>query len=183
MKTVTLDRFMSFHPCYSREEIEKLTDKTEMTALEVLALDIPAEDRLWAVLREDFIETPILHEFACRCAEEALKLVKNPDERSVAAIAAKRAWLKGEISETALRRARAAACAAADAAYAADAAAWAAATAAYYAAAYAAYAASAASAASADTAASAAYYAAAAFRTQQIKILIELLTDLRKENK
>jgi hypothetical protein len=59
---------------------------------------------------------PILHEFACWCAEGALRLVKNPDPRSVAAIAAKRAWLRGEITEKELAAARAAAWAAAEAA-------------------------------------------------------------------
>ena len=43
--------------------------------------------------------TQILHEFACTCAEDALTLVEQPDARSVEAIAAKRAWLRGEITD------------------------------------------------------------------------------------
>ena len=43
--------------------------------------------------------TDILHEFACRCAEDALALVARPDARIVEAIAAKRRWLKGEITD------------------------------------------------------------------------------------
>ena len=43
--------------------------------------------------------THVLHEFACRCAEDALALTTNPDPRSVAAITAKRRWLRGQISE------------------------------------------------------------------------------------
>ena len=50
--------------------------------------------------------TRILHEFACTCAEDALALVEQPDERSVAAIAAKRAWLNGEITDKKLDAAR-----------------------------------------------------------------------------
>lgn len=38
----------------------------------------------------------LLHEFACRCAEDALALIPNPDPRSVAAIKAKRDWLAGD---------------------------------------------------------------------------------------
>jgi hypothetical protein len=53
--------------------------------------------------------TRILHEFACRCAEDALALVEQPDERSVAGIAAKRAWLNGEITDKKLDYAWAAA--------------------------------------------------------------------------
>ena len=65
--------------------------------------------------------TQILHEFACQCAEDALALIAEPDPRSVAAIAAKRRWLAGEITDNELAAARAAA----DAAWsAADGAAW-----------------------------------------------------------
>ena len=69
--------------------------------------------------------TQILHEFACQCAEDALALVAEPDPRSVAAIAAKRQWLRGEIADEELAASRAAAWAAAETA--AEAAAWAAA--------------------------------------------------------
>ena len=55
----------------------------------------------------------ILHEFACLCAEDALALIENPDPRSVAAIAAKRAWLAGELDGKGLAAARDAARAAA----------------------------------------------------------------------
>ena len=67
--------------------------------------------------------TTVLHEFAIWCAEESLKLVESPDPRSVAAIAAKRAWLRGEITAEELDAARDAARAARDAAWAASAAA------------------------------------------------------------
>lgn len=60
--------------------------------------------------------TRILHEFACSCAEDAMALVEEPDPRSVAAIAAKRRWLAGEITDNELAAARAAADAALDAA-------------------------------------------------------------------
>jgi len=71
------------------------------------------------------LDAAILHEFACRCAEEALKLVVNPDPRSMAAIAAKRAWLRGEITDDELLVAWVDAKTAADAIWAdTDAAAW-----------------------------------------------------------
>lgn len=53
--------------------------------------------------------TRLLHEFACGCAEDALALVAQPDARSVEAIAAKRKWLRGEITDEELDAARAAA--------------------------------------------------------------------------
>jgi hypothetical protein len=51
--------------------------------------------------------TNVLHEFACRCAEDALALVGNPDPSSIAAIQAKRNWMKGKITDKGLVAARA----------------------------------------------------------------------------
>ena len=57
--------------------------------------------------------TETLHLMACWSAEQALKLIKNPDPRSVAAIQAKYKWLRGEITDSELDAAWAAARAAA----------------------------------------------------------------------
>jgi hypothetical protein len=107
MKRVTVDKFPAIMPGGIEERIRKIAgDKEEWTALEVLALeDVPPKDRLWAVLREEFIPARTLHEFACVVAEEALAEVENPDPRSVAALAAKRKWLRGEISDKELQMA------------------------------------------------------------------------------
>ena len=51
----------------------------------------------------------VLHEFACRCAEDALALIEKPDPRSVAAIAVKRLWLAGKATDEVLAAAGAAA--------------------------------------------------------------------------
>lgn len=113
MKTVTLEQFKKFGPCWleteeGAERLERIGKlKAEWTALDVLDLvDVSAEDKLWAVLREEFIDANILHEFACRCAEYALSFVDNPDPRSVAAIEAKRKWMRGEITDMELADAR-----------------------------------------------------------------------------
>jgi len=50
--------------------------------------------------------TNVLHEMACWSAERALKRIKNPDPRSIAAIQAKRKWLLGEITDAQLDAAR-----------------------------------------------------------------------------
>ena len=42
--------------------------------------------------------TMVLHEFACRVAEQALAKIDNPDPRSLAAVEAKRKWMRGEIT-------------------------------------------------------------------------------------
>ena len=140
MKTITYEEFLEFGPCYLDDPKEKaLMDsiaqrQDRWTALDILELEeIPDADKLWCVLREELIEPEKLQEFVCRCAERALSRIEHPDPRSVAAIEAKRAWMKGEISDAELAAARDAARAAArDAAWdaamaAARAAAWAAA--------------------------------------------------------
>jgi len=43
--------------------------------------------------------TKLLHEFACRCAEDALRMAGVSDERCWNAIKAKREWLSGVISD------------------------------------------------------------------------------------
>ena len=79
MKTVTLEEFKRFRPCWleTREGRKKLKAiggrKEAWTALDVLDLpedEVSPEDKLWAVLRPEFIPEETLHEFACRCADK-----------------------------------------------------------------------------------------------------------------
>ena len=124
---VTLDDFLKFEPCWPDDErglrrLEYCARKLggSANALEILASRmIPAEDRLWAVLREEFIPAPILHACACRCAEDVLSRMDNPDPRSIHAIAVKRRWIAGEATDAELADADAAAWAAEAAARAA----------------------------------------------------------------
>ena len=122
LKTVTLEQFLTFKPCWLREEsgrkrLERIAArKKEWTALDVLRLpdkEVSPADKLWAVLREEFIDARTLHEFACICAERALTLADVKDERCWNVIKAKRACLLGEISNDELYAASTAAWAAA----------------------------------------------------------------------
>jgi hypothetical protein len=110
---MTVKQFIALEPCddYPEERIREIAgDKAEWSALDIAGLeDIPARDRLWAVLREELIDAAILHEFACRCAEKSLALIENPDPRFVEAVAVKRRWLKGEATDGELAAARSAA--------------------------------------------------------------------------
>ena len=113
---VSVDKVMSWEPCveYTLERVTKLFGKRKtVSALNILDMDIPPEDRLWAVLHEELIPAPTLHELACRFAESALraerKAGRDPDPRSWAAIEAKRAWLRGEITGKQLSAAESAA--------------------------------------------------------------------------
>ena len=136
MKTITYEQFLEFDPCYlydpeKKALMESIAQRQEhWSAMDILEMEnIPAADRLWAVLREELIDAPILHEFACRCAERALSRIENPDPRSLRAIEVKRAWLRGEATDEELAAARYAALDSAEAAAldSAEAAAWAAA--------------------------------------------------------
>ena len=109
MKSITYEEFLEFKPCWLKTEggaarLKKIGARKERwTALDILALDdVDAEDKLWAMLREELIDARILHEFACWCAEDALSHVENADERSWNAIKVKRAWLRGEASDAEL---------------------------------------------------------------------------------
>ena len=197
MKTVTPEQFKEFGPCWletaaGRKRYARVAAmRDEWSALDVLALDgVSNTDKLWAVLREEFIDAPVLHEYACRCAEYALTFVREPDSRSIAAIEAKRKWLRGEISNDDFSAARDAAWAAAGAAWtAADAArdaAWAAWAAAQIAARVAAWAAARAAARTAVDAAADADAGAvadavvAAAREHEVKLLKELLREVEQ---
>lgn len=101
MKTITIDEFLGFGPCWDEKDFVPYRKMQEQwSALDILRLpDVSDQDKLWAVLRPELVSDDILHEFACRCAEMALSLVEEPDPRSIAAIEAKRAWLRGEIDD------------------------------------------------------------------------------------
>ena len=103
---VTVNDVLSWGPCHSKQAVHELAAPLgeRFDALSVLrASHITAADRLWAVLREEMIPAPILHEFACRTAEWALVLVAlggaEIDLRSVEAIATKRRWVRGQATD------------------------------------------------------------------------------------
>lgn len=113
LPTVTYEQFLKFEPCWLHDKrkstrLKKIgSRKREWNALDVLRLEeVTIADRMWAVLREEFLPAHLLHEYACRCADYALSKIDNPDPRSVRAIEAKRRWLRGEISNKELITAR-----------------------------------------------------------------------------
>ena len=81
---MTIKEFMEFDPCCSEEQIREIAgEKEEWTALEILRLDsVSAEDKLWAVLRPEFIDDKALRLFAVWCARQC----NQTDERCINAI-------------------------------------------------------------------------------------------------
>jgi hypothetical protein len=129
MKTFTIDDIRTLGPCY--DPARYLPKDWSGTALDILAVeDCPAEDRLWVVLHDEWIPSRTMRLFAVQCARQALALVGNPDQRSVAACDVAERYADGLATDEELAAAWAAASdaawvAASDAAWvAASAAAW-----------------------------------------------------------
>ena len=105
---------MNWEPCseYTESRVKELIGKGK-TPLEILELEIPAEDRLWVVLRNEIIPENDLHELACKFAEQALraerKAGREPHPDSWKAIKVKRQWLKKKATAEQLQAARSAA--------------------------------------------------------------------------
>jgi len=135
-RTVTVDQVMAWTPCYTRERVEALFAGREcLTALEIADLDIPAEDRVWALCHRELLTDAELRELACRFVRGTplgdgrvvWDLLTDPRSRTAVEVAERHA--RGEATDVELDTAHAAAGAAARAA--ARAAAWAAAEAAW----------------------------------------------------
>ena len=80
MRRVTVDDIMAKKPCneYPREQVEALWGSREsLTLTEVLDLDIPAKDRVWAVTR--FLSKEEKRYFARWCALQVIHLWNCPD--------------------------------------------------------------------------------------------------------
>ena len=131
---ITVDTIMSWGPCeeYTKTKIKKLLkgvcgDMGNITYRDILKLSIPVNDKLWVLLRPEFIPERQLHEIGIWCWEEIARPVwekHHPDDRRPHdAVATKRLWLDGKATDAELAAARASAWAAARAA--ASASAWA----------------------------------------------------------
>jgi len=97
LKTFSVDDIRKLRPCY--DPVTGMDDDGNVihpggfvpegwtgTALDVLKIDAcPADDRLWLVLRDEWIDDTTLRLFAVWCARQALRLIDNPDPRSVMA--------------------------------------------------------------------------------------------------
>ena len=93
-KTVTVDDILAWKPCseWDRDRIQASFGKRKhVTPLEILAAErVPCEDRLWCLLRPEFLSKRDSQLFACDCALRALrkerKAGREPDKRSWSAV-------------------------------------------------------------------------------------------------
>ena len=85
---------------YTDEKIATLVPEAGLTPLEIAALDIPVEDRLRVLLREELIPARDLRLLACGWAESACAKTGWDDARSIASIAVARRFAVGEATES-----------------------------------------------------------------------------------
>ena len=108
MKGYTIKEVKSWGACYPRERLEALyAGRETLTARECLDLDIPDEDKLYALLRPEVLPGKELHFLACDFAERVVHLTRDPC--SAEAIRVKRLWLEGKASDVEMGAAKAAA--------------------------------------------------------------------------
>jgi hypothetical protein len=110
-KTISNKIIRTFNPCYDpskyiTDENEELPIKDWVQKYRKL---VPANDIIWLLLREEFLSEKDLILFAVWCAREALKLVENPDHRSIEACNVAERYANGEATQEELLAARVAA--------------------------------------------------------------------------
>ena len=139
-KTITIEKIMSFNPCYIWPE-EKIVEAIGGRAIDIIDFchlkTVPHTDKLWLLLRPDYISDKNMRLLACTWAERVLSIFEKKypgDGRPRAAIQVSRKFAEGLATHEELAAARAAARAASAAASDASAAARAAASAAAWAA-------------------------------------------------
>lgn len=104
MNRVTIKNIMSWKPCegYDRDIVTRLFKsvcgrRKYMKFADALKLDIPDDDKLWLVLRPEFISERRLHEIAIWCWEEIARPIWEKyypdDKRPHEAVRIKRLWL------------------------------------------------------------------------------------------
>lgn len=110
MKTITTEEINSWNPCYPAED--RLPADWQGTVLDILDYqEIPPQDKLWVVCRDELLSPKLLRLFAVWCARQVQHLMK--DQRSIAAIDVAERFANGLATKEELAAARDAACGAA----------------------------------------------------------------------
>ena len=127
MGTITVDGIMNLGPCdgYTRERMEELRKtqcgrRKNITMKDILTSEFPPEDKLWLVLRNEFLTDAELNEIAIWCWEKIARPIWEQhypgDRRPHEAVRIKKLWMKGKATDDelayAMEAAGAAACAA-----------------------------------------------------------------------
>jgi hypothetical protein len=89
--------------CYDDNKIDSLIPEAGITLDEGLALDVPVEDKHWAMCHAAGVPDRILREHACWCARQTLEAQRaagrEPDPRSWRAVAVAERFARGEATQ------------------------------------------------------------------------------------
>ena len=99
MKKVTLKEALNSGACYTDTQIKALFGKRKtLTVKQIVALNIPDKDKVWALTRSHFLDTKEKAvRFAVFCAEQCIEHFEKrfpDDKRPRGAIEAAKAWLQ-----------------------------------------------------------------------------------------
>ena len=101
MKRINNKMIRSFSPCY--DPSRHVTDENEtLSVLEWVSKyrgTVPDEDIIWLLCHKEFLSDKDLRLFAVWCAREALKLIDNPDPRSIKACNVAERYAYGEATK------------------------------------------------------------------------------------
>jgi len=115
-KKITYNDLKKMNPCYEPEEIG-ITKNYSATIPEFIKeyrnKVKQKQDIIWALCRNDYMTDKDMRLFAVWCAREALKLIENPDPRSVEICNVAERFANGEATQEELSAAGIAACSAA----------------------------------------------------------------------
>jgi hypothetical protein len=100
-KTVSNEIIRKFNPCYDpskaiKDETEELSVKQWVEKYRNV---VPTKDIIWLLSRTEFLSEKDLILFVVWCAREALKLIENPDERSVNACNVAERYANGQATK------------------------------------------------------------------------------------
>ncbi len=101
MKTINNALIRSFSPCYDpsryiKDEVETLSVVEWVSKYRGT---VPDEDIIWLLCHKEFLSDKDLRLFAVWCAREALKLIDNPDPRSIEACNVAERYANGEATK------------------------------------------------------------------------------------
>lgn len=109
MKTINNELIRSFNPCYDPSE-KNIPDDEALPVLEWVNKYrgiVPDNDIIWLLYRPKFMSEKDMRLFAVWCAREALKLLDNPDKRSINACTIAEKFALGESTDEDLAEAAA----------------------------------------------------------------------------
>ena len=108
LKYFDINDIRSWNPCYNPKK--HLSEDFRGTVVTILKNEnIPFEDRLWVVLRNDLISDRVMRLFAVWSYRQTLKFVKNQDKRSINAANIAEKYANGKLTKKELKAAERAA--------------------------------------------------------------------------